>query len=195
MLYGETTCLRPVEERDIDCYLAWINEPELARVVLGSTVPLSRVEILEKFKACSGHLDNNLFFTINLLSQRETIGFCILKGIHPIHRFAELEQFFIAEEKYRRHGYGRESLRIIMRHSFSGLNLNRLWLITYAYNHSAINFYEREGFVREGVLRQIQFTMGRYHDGIIMGILKEDWEVKNQNHNQQDGGSKEKLHS
>ena len=178
MLKGKLTQLRPVEERDIDCYLAWINDPELARLVIGSTLPISRVEILEKFKARSGHLDNNLFFTIDLLSQGETIGFCFLKNIHPIHRLGELEQFFIGEKKYRRYGYGREAIEILFEFCFHELNLNRLWLLTYSHNQEAIRFYEKCGFVTEGILSQVQFTWGRFYDGVLMGILEADWRGK-----------------
>ncbi|MCX5909677.1 MAG: GNAT family protein [Deltaproteobacteria bacterium] len=182
LLQGKLTYLRPVKERDIDCYLTWISEPELARLVLGSIAPISRTQVFRTFKASFRSPEGNLF-TIDIITKGQAIGFCFLKNIHPIHRFAELEQFFIGEKKYRQNGYGRDALQTLLKYAFRELNLNRLWLITYAYNQEAIRFYEKEGFGQEGVLQQVQFTMGEYHDGVIMAILKEDWAEKNSDNN------------
>ncbi len=183
MVRGKSIRLRPVEERDIDCYLVWMKDPELARLVLGSAAPISRTQIINTFKASFISHDNNLLFAIEILSVRKVIGFCFLKNIHPIHRLAELEQLFISEKKYRQNGYGRDALQTLLKYAFRELNLNRLWLITYGYNQKAIRFYEKEGFTQEGILRQLQFTMGRYYDGILMAILKEDWAAKNSDNN------------
>ncbi|MBM4305173.1 MAG: GNAT family N-acetyltransferase [Deltaproteobacteria bacterium] len=179
MLQDKLTVLRPVEEKDIPYYSAWINEPELARLVLGSAAPISRNVMSKTFGTFFRSSDRNLLFAIDGLPEGKLIGFCFLKNVHPVHRFAELEQFFIGEKKYRQNGYGRDALQTLIKYAFNELNLNRIWLITYNYNQAAIRFYEKEGFIQEGVLRQIQFTCGRYYDGILMAVLREDWAEKN----------------
>ncbi|HAA82323.1 MAG TPA: N-acetyltransferase, partial [Thermotoga naphthophila] len=35
--------------------------------------------------------------------------------------------------------------------------------------------YEKIGFKVEGILRQELFREGRYHDVIVMGLLKSEW--------------------
>ena len=179
MLQGKLIRLRPVEERDIDHYFSWINDPELARLVIGSIELGARNRMLKTLEESLTIPDINCSFMIETVGGEELIGFCLLKNIHTIHRSAELEQFFIGEKKFRDKGYGQDALQTLLNYAFGELNLNRIWLITYGYNKEAITFYEKEGFVQEGLLRQIQFTQGKFHDGVIMGILKKDWFTKN----------------
>jgi RimJ/RimL family protein N-acetyltransferase len=56
--------------------------------------------------------------------------------------------------------------------------MNRVWLHVYEYNERGLRAYERVGFKREGVLRQHRYHEGRYWDTIVMGILREEWEVR-----------------
>lgn len=153
MLQGKLTCLRPIEEKDILYYSTWINEPELARLVLGSIAPISRNQISKTFQTFFRSSDHNLLFAIDGLPEGKLIGFCFLKNIHPIHHLAELEQFFIGEKKYRQNGYGRDAMEALLNYCFTELNLNRIWLLTYSYNQEAIRFYEKCGFLKEGILR------------------------------------------
>jgi RimJ/RimL family protein N-acetyltransferase len=178
LLQGKLTRLRSIEAKDIDCYLGWINQPELARLITGSIMPTSRPYMVKALETPMGFPGQNLFFAIELLSEEKLIGFCFLKNFHPVHRFVELEQFFIGEKKFRQNGHGRDAMDVVLDYSFTELNLNRLWLLIYLYNQGAVRFYEKCGFLKEGVLRQVQFSMGEYHDGLIMGILKKDWLAK-----------------
>ncbi len=72
-------------------------------------------------------------------------------------------------------GYGSEATRLMLRHAFETLNLNRVWLHVYEYNQRGIRAYEKVGFRREGVLRQDTFRDGRYWDTIAMAVLREEW--------------------
>jgi RimJ/RimL family protein N-acetyltransferase len=72
-------------------------------------------------------------------------------------------------------GYGSEATRLLLAHAFETLNLNRVWLEVYEYNHRGIHVYEKLGFRLEGRLRQHTFRAGRYWDTLVMGILREEW--------------------
>ena len=179
MLEGKLIRLRSIEEEDLDYYYSWANDAELARLVLGMATPYSRGQLIKLWDSYSQSPDHDLLLTLETLSEKAPIGFCFLRNIHPIHRFAELEQFFIGEEKYRHNGFGRDAIETLLTYCFTELNLGRLWLITYAYNLVGIQFYKQCGFLKEGVLREVQFTRGRFHDGIMMAILKKDWLSQN----------------
>ncbi len=178
MLQGRLVRLRPMEERDIDAYLGWINESQLARLIVGSPVPISSTHMVRELENSSGFHGQNLFFAIEPLFAEGLVGFCFLKNLHPLHRFVELEQFFIGEKRFRQNGYGRDAMEVLLHYGFTELNLNRLWVVIYAYNQEAIQFYRKCGFLKEGLLRQIQFTRGEYQDGVIMAILKKNWTRK-----------------
>jgi RimJ/RimL family protein N-acetyltransferase len=177
MLQGKLIRLRKAEEKDLNRYYNWINDLELSRLILGTVTPCSQGQVRRIYDTCAQSPNQDLQFTIETLKE-ELIGLCFLRNIHPIHRMAEIEQFFIGEKKYRNNGYGRDAIEVLLEYCFTELNLNRIWLITYVYNQEAIRFYEKSGFSKEGLLRQIQFTKGEYHDGVILAILKKDWKCK-----------------
>ena len=45
----------------------------------------------------------------------------------------------------------------------------------YDFNPRAQHVYEKVGFVREGLRRDVLLWNGRYQSAIIMSILEEDW--------------------
>jgi len=57
--------------------------------------------------------------------------------------------------------------------SFNILKLHTLKLEVLKNNRTAISFYKRSGFVREGMLRQFVMKGGEWHDVIVMGIIND----------------------
>jgi RimJ/RimL family protein N-acetyltransferase len=74
-------------------------------------------------------------------------------------------------------GYGVEAIGLIAAHGFLMLNLNRIWLMVLDTNHRAIRAYVKAGFSKEGILRQNVFLGGGYHDTVVMGLLRSDWQA------------------
>ena len=58
------------------------------------------------------------------------------------------------------------------------LNLHRIDLEVYSYNEIAINTYERVGFKREAIQREVLFYNHKYHDAILMSILEDEYRLK-----------------
>ena len=73
-------------------------------------------------------------------------------------------------------GYGTEATKLILKHGFGQLNLHRIDLEVYDFNPRAARVYEKAGFVREGVKRDVLFWDGAYHGAIVMSILKPEFE-------------------
>lgn len=72
-------------------------------------------------------------------------------------------------------GYGTQALRLILHHGFETLNLHRLNLRVYEDNPGAIRAYEKAGFVREGRLRDGEFSEGCYKAVLLMSVLRPEW--------------------
>ena len=72
-------------------------------------------------------------------------------------------------------GYGTEAMRMMVDYGFRELKLHRISLGVFAFNPRAIRVYEKVGFKREGILRDILFYDGEYHDEIVMSILEQEW--------------------
>ncbi|MNP53465.1 Spermidine N(1)-acetyltransferase [compost metagenome] len=60
-------------------------------------------------------------------------------------------------------------------HAFEKLNLHRVELGVFAFNKRAIHVYEKLGFNREGVQRDLLFLNQEYHDSILMSMLEHEY--------------------
>ena len=58
------------------------------------------------------------------------------------------------------------------------IDLHRIELEVYDFNPRAAHVYEKAGFVREGVRRDVLYWQGHYHDAITMSILKPEYEKR-----------------
>jgi len=47
-------------------------------------------------------------------------------------------------------------------------------------NVGAIRAYIKAGFIAEGIMRQAFYRDGKFHDKIVMGILREQWNLTTQ---------------
>ncbi len=108
----------------------------------------------------------------------EHIGNISLENIQWKDRQATLG-IVIGAKEYWGQGYGTDAIRTLLRFAFEELNLNRIQLSVFDFNERARRCYRRCGFQEEGRLRQAHYTEGRYHDVILMAILREDWERQN----------------
>jgi RimJ/RimL family protein N-acetyltransferase len=85
----------------------------------------------------------------------------------------------IGDKTYWNKGYGTEALKLLLKHGFETLNLNRIFLRVYEDNPRAIHCYEKVGFVHEGRMRQGRFTKGQFVDILFMSVLREEWKTDN----------------
>jgi len=74
-------------------------------------------------------------------------------------------------------GLGTEAIRMVAEFSFDHLGLHKLSTRVLAFNTRAIRAYERVGFVREGLERETAFIGGAWHDDVIVGLLKRDFDA------------------
>lgn len=67
----------------------------------------------------------------------------------------------------------------LLRYAFYSRGLNRVYLRVLASNKSALSCYQHCGFREEGRMRSHVFKLGRWVDVIVMGLLREEFEVAN----------------
>lgn len=75
-------------------------------------------------------------------------------------------------------GVGTAALSLLLDFAFNELNLHRVSLKVLSFNERAIRLYEKLGFVREGAVRQDFYRAGAWHDIILMGMLKDEYQAK-----------------
>ena len=70
-------------------------------------------------------------------------------------------------------------MKLLLEYGFNTLNLNRIDLKVNDFNSRAIKCYQKIGFIEEGRMRQSCFRNGKYHDQIIMSVLRSEWKGMN----------------
>ncbi len=164
--------LRALEEGDLERTRAWVNDPEVARLV-NRVGPVSGAEHREWFTRTVND-PQQVIFAIDVVAEDRHIGNCGFKHVDQRVRKAEL-WIYLGDASCWGKGYGLEACRALVRYGFERMNLNRIHLYTPAYNERAAALYEKLGFTNEGRLRQDVFQDGRYHDSILMGLLRHEY--------------------
>ena len=66
--------------------------------------------------------------------------------------------------------------RLLQRYLIFELDYHRLELEIYGFNERAQHHAERSGFVREGVKRKAYWSNGKWTDGVLYALIREDLE-------------------
>jgi RimJ/RimL family protein N-acetyltransferase len=179
MLEGELVRLRALEFDDLERCWRWFNDRDVTRFLESGRYPISRESERQWLENA---VRNRSAFSDVLMAIETKDGVHIGNiGLHqgsPEHRTAKLG-VAIGEKGYWSKGYGADAIRLILRFAFEQMNLNRVELGTFDFNERAQACYRKCGFVEEGRRRQDRFVDGTYHDLLIMGILRSEWEATN----------------
>jgi RimJ/RimL family protein N-acetyltransferase len=98
-------------------------------------------------------------------------------GLHNIEAVTNAAEYgiMIGNKDFWHKGLGQETTRLMLKHGFENLNLNRIYLYVFVDNTRAIKVYESAGYVKEGVLRQAMYKNGLYNDIVVMSVLHSEW--------------------
>jgi len=77
--------------------------------------------------------------------------------------------------EYRGKGYGTAAMRILLKYAFLERRLNKFNVWCLEENIASITMMKKLGCVQEGVRRQIIYSGGRYLDGILFGLTKDEF--------------------
>lgn len=174
MIYGERVRLRAVEKGDLAAFVRWFNDPEV-RCNLKIVQPFS---MGQEEKWYADVLDrpveeHPLCIEVQQGGGWIMIGNSSFMNINQHDRSAEIG-IFIGDKKFWNQGLGTEAMRLMTKHGFENLNLNRIYLHVYETNLRGKRCYEKAGFSIDGRLRQARFLEGRYIDVFIMSILRDE---------------------
>lgn len=174
MYKGEKVKLREYSKEDIKQAQMYVNDPEV-KMLLTPGIPFPyTLEDEEKWYESQSANNDTYNFAIETLDEGKYIGGC---GINKIDwkNSNVIIGIFIGDKNYWEKGYGTDAIKVLIKFIFNEMNINRIKLNVFSFNKRAIKCYEKCGFKVEGVLRQELFRDGEYHDDILMGLLKEEY--------------------
>ncbi|QNP72609.1 GNAT family N-acetyltransferase [Streptomyces roseirectus] len=174
VLTGPLTVLRPFTEADAEVMGALMEDPEVIRFTGGSPEPLSP-EFLRSWYGSRSAQADRLDLAVTDRFSGEVVGEVVLNTWDPDARSCVFRTFLGPRGRGR--GLGTEATRLIVGHGFDQLGLHRIELAAYAFNPRALRVYEKVGFVREGLQREIELRDGAWVDEVVMAVLEDEWAV------------------
>lgn len=175
MLTGKRIRLTEYREDYIDLAKEYINDPEvLLNLQQSIPVPVTLEDEKEWFENQRKDDNSYNFAIVTNDPEEKYIGGCSLHDIDWKNSVASVG-IFIGHRNYRDDGYGTEAMELLLNFIFNQTTLNKIMLKVFSFNKRAIKSYKKNGFIEEGRLRQNIFRNGKYHDEIIMGILRREY--------------------
>ena len=80
-------------------------------------------------------------------------------------------------EKHKRKGYAREAIQMVLNYYFEELNYQKVTVEVHSDNMASLKLHESLGFQREGILRRMGFTKGRFIDHHYFGLTAEEFDA------------------
>lgn len=167
----------PLQMKNIHTHFRWNNDEELNR--LDSEVP-HREETFGTFKQrfeefCDESSSSHRHFEIHDIEEEALIGVAYVTRINEHHRHA-LVGVTIGEKEYWGQGYGKDSLRLLLRYCFQEVGLHRVATEIFEYNAAWRELVEDLGFEKEGTARESLFRDGQYWDKDLYSLLDREYD-------------------
>lgn len=176
MIIAERVRLRAIERDDLPRFVRWLNDPEV-RAGLVLFLPLSLEEEEQWYNGVLQRpvAERPLAIEIRQGAGWIHVGNCGFLNLDWRCHAGEVG-IFIGEKQFWNQGYGTDVMKLLIKHGFETLNLNRISLDVYDNNPHAIRTYEKTGFVLEGRKRQAMYKNGKYIDILVMSVLRSEWQ-------------------
>ena len=176
MITGKYVRLRAIEREDIQRFTRWVNDPDVIKyTTLNAPISLAMEEKwFDQQVETAPTKSQVLAVEARVGNDWVHIGACDLRAIEPVNRAAEFG-IMIGDKAHWNEGFGTETVKLMLKHGFEDLNLNRIYLYVVAEHSRGIKAYEAAGFKKEGVLRQALYKNGVYNDVVLMSVLHSEW--------------------
>lgn len=169
--------LRELERRDLVIINKWRNDPELIEN-LGAQFRYINLEVDEKwFDNYMSNRGNAVRCAITENDDGTILGLISLVSLDYVNQSAELH-IMIGNSQNQGKGIGTFAVKTMLKHAFNNINLRRIELSVLASNKRAQHLYEKVGFVREGIKKQVIFKNGKFVDIYLYAALKNEYQME-----------------
>ena len=174
-IQGDGIYLRALTETDLEGnWYRWFNDPEVTRSQDKGYLP-NTPEKQRQYHENIKDSDSDLVLAIVDMDTHQHIGNVGLHHINWIHRSAALG-IVIGEKSSWGKGFGRQAWRMITRHGFETLNLNKITATTLEGNERSLACARASGYEIEGTQKEQMYKVGMFQDLILVGITRAMWD-------------------
>ncbi|SDE22720.1 ribosomal-protein-alanine N-acetyltransferase [Bhargavaea beijingensis] len=165
--------LRAANPSDAEDMLRYLSDPEVMKHT--GMEPFETTEDVQdeiKWYHSLVKEDSGIRWGITLKETGKMIGSCGFHNREPKHFRAEIG--YELSREYWGKGIASEALQAVVRYGFSHLGLERIEALIEPGNTASLRLVEKNGFLKEGLLRHYEYGRGRFDDLYMYSILKED---------------------
>ena len=166
--------LRALTREDVFYFYDWINDEEVIKYSLSLFKTINTKEEINSWLIRLIENKKDITLGIVVESSSELIGYAGICDISEVNKSGEY-YIFIGNKGFWGKGIGTEVTRKILKIGFAEYHLNRIMLTVFEPNVAGFKAYGKSGFKIEGRLREAGFRNGKFHDKIVMSILKSEW--------------------
>lgn len=178
---GRFVRLGPIDhDKDPEVVARWTYDPLLRMVLGGITRPLSTEatkKMLEKTEKQMDENKNLFHFMLRARDDDRLVGLAYI-FVFDLTGISARLNLGIGDPADRERGFGADALDLLLRYSFSELNLHRVSVFPTADCIPFVSMVEKAGFELEARRRRASFHDGTYWDELQMGLLHDKWEKK-----------------
>ncbi|GAA0323803.1 GNAT family protein [Oceanobacillus sp. FSL W7-1293] len=164
-------------EKDFNLLISWIDSPEFLMQWAGPhfNYPLDLKQLNQYIKGANEENSKVHIYKVVLNKTNETIGHISLNNIDLKNRSARIGKVLLGDNNSRGKGIGQKMVTELLKIAFDNLSLHRVGLGVFDFNESAIKSYEKVGFVKEGLLRDVRKVGNEYWSLWEMSMLENEW--------------------
>ena len=171
-LKGNIINLRALEPEDLE-FLYQIENNETFWEVSHTQAPFSKFLLKQYLE--NAHLDifeaKQLRLLIENSNTKEQIGMIDLFDFNPQHKRAGIG--ILIHPDFQQNGFASEALSLLIKYSFSHLNLHQLYANITSDNSKSISLFTKHNFNKVGVKKDWVLSDGNFKDEILYQLIKE----------------------
>jgi RimJ/RimL family protein N-acetyltransferase len=173
-LVGQRIRLRWLTEDDVSALYGIFSHPDVAQFWSQSAMK-ERSEADVMLQSVRDYFQNRSLFQwgVERLDTAGIIGTCTLASLDKQNRRADIG--YALNREYWGQGLIGDALTTLLAFAFETLNLHRIEGDVDPRNDRSIRVLERQGFQREGFLRERWIVDGVVQDTALFGLLQREW--------------------
>ena len=179
MIQGKQVYLRGLEREDLKLLHKMLNDEEVMEWARGRPDNATSMAELEKEyeEELKGESAHRRTFIVVHRATRKAIGWASMRWWRPFHTTAEIG-VVIGDKGFRGKGIGSEVNTLLTKMAFDQYNMHKVELFTREDNKAAIRSAKKNGYKIEGKVRETVYFNGKFHNGVLMGLLRKEYETK-----------------
>lgn len=113
-------------------------------------------------------------FVICLKESKNPIGEIGFHTWNKTHRRAEA-YYMLRSDVDKQKGFMSEAFPEVLKYGFTEMNLHRVEALVAEWNEPSIKLLLKNGFVKEGIVREDYVVDGKNEDSVCYSLLKHEW--------------------